>query len=142
MITKHTTQRLLLGLFLGCSLVAWSAEEPKKDGPPPEIHYYDLDPNIITNYQKPAARRLGFITVDVQFQVNSEQNLDLLDHHKPLVEATLIDVINSLDEELIKSLERRDEIREKIRERLAAVLKEETGNEVVQNVLFTKFIFQ
>lgn len=142
MITKHATQFLMLGFLMGCSLVAWGAEESKKDGPPPEVHYYDLDPNIITNYQKPASRRLGFITIDVQFQVNSEQNLDLLEHHKPLVEATLIDVINSFDEELIKSLERRDEIREKIRERLAAVLKEETGKEIVQNVLFTKFIFQ
>lgn len=142
MINKHATQTLMVGILMGCSLVAWGAEEPKKDGAPPEVHYYDLDPNIITNYQKPAARRLGFITIDVQFQVNSEQSLDLLEQHKPLVEATLIDVINSFDEELIKSLERRDEIREKIRERLAAVLKEETGKEVVQNVLFTKFIFQ
>ncbi|WP_164503514.1 flagellar basal body-associated FliL family protein [Pleionea sediminis] len=147
----------VIRLISVCSLFAimssFAAEEPAAEdpaaeekaadqGPPPEVHYYDLDPNIITNYQKPPSRKLGFITIDVQFQVNSIENLDLLEYHKPLVEHTLINVINGLDEELVKSLDRRDEIREIVKVKLSEVLKEETGSEIVENVLFTKFIYQ
>jgi len=108
----------------------------------PKVLYYDLDPNIITNYQKPPARRLGFVTIDVQFEVNSEEKLDLLEHHKALLEDTLIDIINQQEETLIKDTARRGELRDLIKSRVSEVLKEETGNEVIQSVLITKFIFQ
>ncbi len=112
-------------------------EEPKK-----EIFYYDLDPNVIANYQKPPARRLGFITLDVQLQVAGSENLDLLEYHKPLIENAITDVINQQDEATIKDIDKRDAIRAAIKIRLSEVLKEETGKEIVDDVLFTKFIYQ
>lgn len=129
---------LLISLCLTASL-SYAQEEPE---PVKEVHYFDLDPNIITNYQKPPSRRLGFITIDVQFQVSSVANLDALEYHKPLIEDTLIDVINSQDETIIKDIAQRNAIRDKIKQRLSAVLKEETGEPIIEDVLFTKFIYQ
>lgn len=113
-----------------------------EEAPPPEVHYYDLDPNIITNYQKPPSRRLGFITVDVQFQVSSVANLDTLEYHKPLIEDALIDVINSQSEADIKDRTKRKDIQAQIKVRLTALLQEETGAPVIEEVLFTKFIYK
>ena len=139
-INRHALALTALMIALLSALPAMSAEDP--DAPKPEVHYYDLDPNIITNYQKPPSRRLGFVTVDIQIQVSSESSLDLLERHKPLVENTLIDVINSQTEDDIKNIDQRNKIRGVIKSRLASVLKEETGQELVDEVWFTKFIYQ
>ncbi|MCO7224534.1 flagellar basal body-associated FliL family protein [Pleionea sp. CnH1-48] len=133
---KTIFRGLMAALLLACSSFTYAEEAVA------EVMYYDLDPNVITNYQKPPARRLGFITIDVQFQVTGVDNLDLLDYHKPLIEDTLIDVMNRQDEETIKSIDKRDAIREQIKEQLSALLKEETGKTVIDDVLFTKFIYQ
>ncbi len=136
-IRKTPVKAAIIGLFATLALAANSEEAPK-----PDIRYYDLDPNIITNYQKPPARRLGFVTIDVQFQVTGEEGLDILDYHKPLIEDAIIDVINSQSEKVITDITQRDIIRNEIKTKLSAVLKEETGKEVIDDVLFTKFIYQ
>ncbi|NVJ61593.1 MAG: flagellar basal body-associated FliL family protein [Gammaproteobacteria bacterium] len=128
--------------FMIIALPAITAEEANPEEPKAEVHYFDLDPNIITNYQKPPSRRLGFVTVDVQLQVSSVASLDDLEYHKPLVESTIIDVINELDEKTIKDISKRNEIRAKVKMRVANALKEETGKEIVDDVLFTSFIYQ
>jgi len=136
----HAVMVTALMIALFCAVPVIAAEDP--DAPKPEVLYYDLDPNIITNYQKPPSRRLGFVTVDIQIQVSSESSLDLLERHKPLVEDTLIDVINAQTEDDIKNIEHRNKIRGVIKSRLASVLKEETGQELVDEIWFTKFIYQ
>lgn len=137
LIPMTSIKSLATGLLVATALNVGAQEAQK-----PDIRYYDLDPNIITNYQKPPSRRLGFVTVDVQFQVTGEEGLDILDYHKPLIEDTLIDVINSQSEEVITDISQRDSIRNAIKTKLSAVLKEETGKEVIEDVLFTKFIYQ
>jgi flagellar FliL protein len=132
----------LIRLLLPCIAITVSVAGLGQEAQKPNIQYYDLDPNIITNYQKPPSRRLGFVTLDVQFQVRGEDALDILEYHKPLIEDALIDVINSQPEEVITDNSKRDEIRQAIKTKLTAVLKEETGKEVIEDVLFTKFIYQ
>jgi flagellar FliL protein len=137
MMLKVLFRQLVTFFAIAAASLGFSQEAQK-----PDIKYYDLDPNIITNYQKPPSRRLGFVTVDVQFQVRGEEGLDILDYHKPLIEDALIDVINSQPEEVIKDNTKRSEIRDAIKTKLTAILKEETGKEVIEDVLFTKFIYQ
>ena len=107
-----------------------------------KTYYYDLDPNIITNYQRDPKRRLGFITVDVQFQVTGHDRYTLLALHKALIQNYVIDVLNSQDEAIVKDIEKRDELRELIKEKLKVVFKEETGKEVIDEVWFTKYMYR
>ncbi|MEE4246494.1 MAG: flagellar basal body-associated FliL family protein [Kangiellaceae bacterium] len=114
-----------------------ATEEVKK-----EVHYFDLDPNVITNYQKKSSRRLGYITLDIQIQVSSVERLEMLDYHKALIDDALSKIINTFDEATIKDISARDKIRLAIKDQLTAALKEETGEEIVDDVFFTKFVYQ
>ncbi len=134
---KRVTFIGVLAVFLAPIFAEENAEQPKK-----EIHYFDVVPPVIVNYQKPGSRRLGFVTVDIQLQTSSVEAIDLIEMHKPLIDDAIIDVMNSLDEATVKDVTKRNEIRKLLQQRLASVLKEETGKEAVDDVLFTKFVYQ
>lgn len=139
-IMKSSFLRLMATSCLGLlvSFNVFSAE----DAPTAEVLYFDLDPNIITNYQKPNSRRLGFVTVDVQFQVLGADNMEILEAHQPLIENVMVDILNALTEEKVKDITMRGEIREQIKTQLSEALTEEVGIAVIDDVLFTKFFYQ
>ena len=51
-------------------------------------------------------------------------------------------VFGKEQENAVKSLTGREEIRIKILNRLNELMKKETGNEMIQDVLFTKYLYQ
>jgi flagellar FliL protein len=104
--------------------------------------YMGLEPDIITNYLSGNARTLGFVRVTVELMLEDADNLEVAEHHMPLLRAIVIEIIGSQPEDKVKSLTGREDIRRMILEQLRTRLESETGNPVISDVIFTKYLYQ
>ena len=104
--------------------------------------YMGLEPDIVTNYLSGNARTLGFVRVTVELMLDDADNLEVAEHHMPLLRAIVIDIIGRQPEDKVKSLTGREDIRRMILEQLRTRLEQETGNPVVADVIFTKYLYQ
>ncbi|MDP4527752.1 flagellar basal body-associated FliL family protein [Alkalimonas delamerensis] len=107
-----------------------------------DIVYYGFDPDIVTNYVTSGRRSLGYIRVTVELMVADRRFLNDIEYHEPQILNTIIRVFNQQHEDRIKSLTGREEIRQTVLHELQAVLKRETGQDMIQDVIFTKYLYQ
>ncbi|AIY64853.1 flagellar basal body-associated protein FliL [Pseudoalteromonas piratica] len=103
--------------------------------------YFGFEPDIITNYIATSNKKLGYVRVTVELMIKDMGNLEVVEHHSPLLRDAIVEIISKEQEERVKSLTGREEIRKKCSDRIKELLKEETGQEVVHDVLFTKYLY-
>lgn len=104
--------------------------------------YLGIEPEIVTNYISESARKLGYVRVSVELMIYNVNQLEVAEHHMPLLRSTAIEIFGQQPEEKIKSLTGREEIRLAILKALQNHMKQETGGEVIRNVIFTKYLYQ
>ncbi|MBE0384996.1 flagellar FliL protein [Pseudoalteromonas luteoviolacea DSM 6061] len=68
-------------------------------------------------------------------------NIAVVEHHTPLLRDAIVQILSKEPEETIKSLTGREEIRQRCAAKLKTLLKEETGQEIIREVLFTKYLY-
>jgi len=105
-----------------------------------DFAYYGFAPDIITNYLS-QKRKLGYIRVTVEIMVTGNKNLEIIEHHSPLLRAALVETLGRQPEDKIKSLAGREEIRRTCLEIVRSLLKQEAGQELAADLLFTKYLY-
>ena len=128
--------RLLITAFVSMNLlfVAPSIAEQKNIG------YFGFEPDIITNYAS-NKRKIGFVRITAELMITDVANVAIVEHHSPLLRDAIIDVLIRQPEQKVKSMTGREEIRLKILDKLQELLKKETGQAIVQDILFTKYLY-
>lgn len=134
--------RLLKLTILSVSLWLISAGTALAQQPPAEVVYYGFDPDIVTNYVSENRRSLGYLRVSVELMLPNKELLKTIEYHEPLILDTIISILSKQPEQRVKSLSGREEIRLQILEQLQTVMKRETGQTIVQDILFTKYLYQ
>jgi flagellar FliL protein len=120
--------------------VAIAQEEGEQTGP--RYVYIALDPDIITNYAGDNAKKLGYLRMTVELMLDNPIFITDVEHHMPLLRASAIEVIGAQNEQKIRSLTGREEIRRTMLKNFRDILMKETGNEVVKDIIFTKYLRQ
>lgn len=134
--------RLLKLTILSVTLWLMSAGTALAQQPPAEVVYYGFDPDIVTNYVSENRRSLGYLRVSVELMLPNKELLKTIEYHEPLILDTIISILSKQPEQRVKSLSGREEIRLQILEQLQTVMKRETGQTIVQDILFTKYLYQ
>lgn len=125
----------LLALLFVLVLVAPNAKAESNVG------YFGFEPDIITNYIGQSNKKLGYVRVTVDLMLNDVSDIPVVEHHTPLLRDAIVQILSKEPEESIKSLTGREEIRKRCADKLKALLKEETGNDIIREVLFTKYLY-
>ena len=135
-------RRLLAALLLSLSCISAFAEE--EAGKVAEtVAYYGFEPDITTNYIKqPGARTLGYVRVSVELMVGRASDVEIVEKHAPLLRDAIISILGAQDEDMVRSLEGREEIRRACLRRVNELLVQETGDKRIADVLFTKYLYQ
>lgn len=128
-------------LLLCCSLMFSMMFSSMATAEGDEYAYYGFEPDIITNYLS-GGKRLGFIRITMEVMVRNGNDLVLVEHHAPLLRAAVVEILGRQDEQKIKSMPGREEIRELCFDTINELLLEETGKELAVNLLFTKYLYQ
>ncbi|MDO6836495.1 flagellar basal body-associated protein FliL [Pseudoalteromonas carrageenovora] len=105
------------------------------------VGYFGFEPDIITNYIGASSKKMGYVRVTIDLMLTDTSDIAIVEHHTPLLRDALVEILSKEPEEKIKSLTGREEIREKCAEKLKMLLKEETGQEIIREVLFTKYLY-
>jgi flagellar FliL protein len=122
-------------LLLGFSPAIYAQEQMPKN-----FAYLGLEPDIVTNYLGTSARKLGYVRVTIELMLEDASYLEAAEHHSPLMRAAAIEIFGRQPEEKIISLTGREDIRLACLEKLRAIMKKETGSEMVKDVIFTKYL--
>ena len=104
--------------------------------------YLGLEPEIVTNYISDSAQKLGYVRVSVELMIHDVNELEIAEHHMPLLRSTAIEIFGQQPAEKVKSLTGREDIRRAILKALQEHMQQETGGEVIKNVIFTKYLYQ
>ena len=132
-------KKSLLSIYLISMLLvtatSWSVRAESNVG------YFGFEPDIITNYIGQGNKKLGYVRITVDLMLNDTADISVVEHHTPLLRDAIVEILSKEPEENIKSLTGREEIRKRCTEKLKALLKQETGQEIVREVLFTKYLY-
>ncbi len=118
--------------------VSFSAQAQEKS----QFAYIGLEPEIVTNYISDSSSKLGYVRVQVELMIYDVDQLEIAEHHMPLLRSTAIEIFGQQPAEKVKSLKGREDIRLALLKALKEHMKQETGGEVVKNVIFTKYLYQ
>ncbi|MDI4651042.1 flagellar basal body-associated protein FliL [Pseudoalteromonas sp. 0303] len=132
-------KKSLLSIYLISMLLvtatSWSVRAESNVG------YFGFEPDIITNYIGQGNKKLGYVRITVDLMLNDLSDIAIVEHHTPLLRDAIVEILSKEPVENIKSLTGREEIRKRCTEKLKALLKQETGQEIVREVLFTKYLY-
>ena len=128
-----------LALTIACALIVFAA--PASAQTKANYAYLGLEPDIVTNFISPSARKLGYVRVTVELMINDADQLEIAEHHMPLLRATTIEIFGQQTAEKVKSLTGREDIRIAILKALQDHMKRESGAEIIKNVIFTKYLY-
>lgn len=103
--------------------------------------YFSLEPDIRTNFLGASARKLGFVRVSIELMLEDAEFLEAAEHHAPLLRSAVIQVFGRQTEEKVRSLTGREDIRRSCLEKLKELMRKETGNHMVKDVIFTKYLY-
>ncbi|MEC8208546.1 MAG: flagellar basal body-associated protein FliL [Pseudomonadota bacterium] len=132
---KKSLLSIYLISMLLVSATSWSVRAESNVG------YFGFEPDIITNYIGQGNKKLGYVRITVDLMLNDLSDIAIVEHHTPLLRDAIVEILSKEPEENIKSLTGREEIRKRCTEKLKALLKQETGQEIVREVLFTKYLY-
>ncbi len=130
-------------LCLSVVLPIWGNAEEASDPnlPSAKYTYFTLKPDITTNFYTEGVT-LGFIDVQVDIMVDKPEFLPMVEKNQPLIRNAIIEVLNQEGGSEIKSLTGRETIRKLCLEKVNEALLAETGEMLVADLLFTKYLYQ
>ena len=102
--------------------------------------YFPLEPEITTNYISERSN-LGFIRVSISIMVRKPLDLLIVEHHAPLIRASIIEILGRQPEHKIKSEEGKESIRRECLVTVNRLIEIETGQQMVLNVLISKYLY-
>lgn len=120
-----------------CSSFNISAADKKELA---DYAYYGFEPEIVTNYIS-NRKKLGYVRISVELMVKKPEQLVSLERHDPLLRAAIVEILGNQTEDKVKSLTGKEEIRRECFEKLNLLLEQETGEPLVVNLLFTKYLY-
>lgn len=108
----------------------------------PEIGYYDVTPDFTTNLASAGVGRLHYLRVHVNIMVKDSNDLELLSTHDALIRDAILNIIGSKEYGAIATAAGREALRSECRARVAELLEQKKNGPVVQDLLFTSYLYQ
>lgn len=104
-----------------------------------EYVYFGFEPQIVTNYVA-VKKKLGYVRLSVELMIEGPGNLEVVEHHSPLLRDAIINIIGQQGEEKVRSIKGRAEIQKLCEDKVKALLLKETGKPLVKKLLFTQWL--
>lgn len=132
-LSQYKTLLLLIALFNTVGLCA--ADEKV------EFEYIQIEPIIVTNYQKKSSKKPGFVQIKAQLTVTGKESVAKLIIHMPLVRDFIIEFLSFTDEKIIKDVTKRKELRATLTTGIKDMLTKEVGEPLIEELIITHFMW-
>lgn len=109
----------------------------------PEIGYYTLEPDFVTNLASSNPNeRLHYVRIKISLMLFDENDKPVVVGLNPVIRDAVLSVIASKDFTKIASADGREKLRQECRERIASIMQDKVGSDIVRDVLFLSYMFQ
>ena len=124
------------------SIFISSVQAEEGEAASPKAQYYALKPSFVANFGETTAKRLKFIKADISIMTYNSDAISAVMDHNSLVRHQVVMTLSTQSEESLATTEGQEALRLSILEKVKAVLKQETGKEQIEDLLFTRFVVQ
>lgn len=132
-LSQYKTLLLVIALF---NTVGVCAEDEKV-----EFEYIQIEPIIVTNYQKKSSKKPGFVQIKAQLTITGKDSVTKLLIHMPLVRDFIIELLGFTDEKIIKDVTKRKELRATLTTGIKDMLTKEVGEPLIEELIITHFMW-
>ncbi len=115
-------------------------DKKKKAKSKAPINYIPLSPAFVVNFTGDTDIR--FLQVTLQAATRDPEIVPLVKEHSPAIRNSLVMLFSGQDPAVLNTREGKEELRAKSLIEVQKVLKEETGSDGVEQILFTSFVMQ
>ncbi|MBB3102623.1 flagellar basal body-associated protein FliL [Azomonas macrocytogenes] len=129
---------VLLCLVAGAFVV--QAEEEAAKGQANKVSYVSLFPALVGNYG--TGPKLQYYKADVALQVTGEEPAKQVKYHEPLIRNQLVMLFSQQTEDTLGSIEAKERLRQQALKQVQAILTQEEGKPLVDDLLFNNLIVQ
>jgi len=119
------------------------AEKSKKDQKKKvkaPLNYVPLDPPFVVNFT--ADTDIRFLQITVEVGTRESEAVELIKEHRPAIRNSLVMLFSSQDPSTLNTREGKEQLRAETLSEIQKVLKEETGDAIVESAFFTSFVMQ
>src|SRR3989338_1339932 len=133
-----------MALLLALSLprAALANEEKKKEGEAavPAVAYISLVPALVGNFG--TGPKLKFYKADIALRVTGTEAEERVKHHEPLIRNQLVMLFSQQTDETMGTPGAKETLRQEALKQVQAVLTQEEGKPLVDDLLFNNLIIQ
>lgn len=126
-----------MGVFGGEEEEVAEAEVVEK---PKEKIYFEFQPPFLVNFENQTAKK--FMQIDLVAMSYEQSAVEALEHHMPIIRNNLLLIFGEKDSEALSTREGKESLRKETLEAVRLVMKEQFGDEAIEDVYFTKFVMQ
>lgn len=134
-------------LFFGCTLsilasqavLAEGEEEAAAAPSKAEVHYVELEPAFIANYQ---SAKLKYVKANITLKVRGAATAEAIDRHKPYIRHNVVMLLSRQDEASVSSPEGKQKLKSEALVEIVKALESEQEPSDIEEILFTSFIVE
>jgi flagellar FliL protein len=130
--------RALLALFLGL-VASFAAAEAEESG---GVKYVTLQPAFVTNFGVTKTGRLTYLKADVTLKVANAEGEAALKYHTPALRNALVLLFSRQEDAAVSSSDGREQIRQQALAELRDIMQTESGEPVIEDLVFSNFVVQ
>ncbi len=114
--------------------------EAEKNAPAGKVVYVNIDPPFVVNFEDQTLVR--YLQIGVSLMTHGEGAKDAIEAQMPLIKSRLLLLFSAQKYDEIKTSEGKQKLQQDALKVVRDVLKDQTGNPYVDQVLFTSFVMQ
>jgi flagellar protein FliL len=129
--------RALLVVILGL-VSSFAAAEAQEGG----VKYVTLQPPFVTNFGVTKTGRLTYLKADVTLKVANPEGEAALKYHSPVLRNALVLLFSRQEDVAVSSSDGREQIRQQALTELRDIMQAESGEPVIEDLVFSNFVVQ
>ncbi|WP_417777545.1 flagellar basal body-associated protein FliL [Stutzerimonas xanthomarina] len=133
-------KRIFCLLFVLVIALPVVAETSESDAAAKKTIYYALVPALVGNYGSEG--RLKYYKADIALRVSGAEAEAKVKHHEPLIRNQLVTLFSQQTDASIGTVEAKEALRQEALKQVQAVLTQEEGQPLVDDLLFNNLIVQ
>lgn len=106
------------------------------------VSYVEFDEHFVVNVGDPTKAKLSYVRANVSLKVMDDAAAGRVSNHKPFIRDVIVRQLVRQQPEEIRTVEGKDKLRKSILESIQEFLKEEEGEPLLEEVMFTEFLIQ
>ncbi len=109
----------------------------------PEIGYYTLEPDFVTNLASSNPKeKLHYVRIQISLMLFDEKDSTVIAGLNPMIRDAVLSLIAAKDYVSVASSEGRERLRQECREKITNIMQDKIGQDLVRDVLFLSYMYQ